>query len=147
MLDDDDLLALLGDVLDAECAVPAATMTAAQAAFALRNGDDELADLLFDSADLPLAAGVRGPADDRRLVTYQHADLLIECEVGPAELVGQLLPPAAVTLELMNSTGSRRPVTVDAHGRFVAPLPRSGPIRLRCRQGQRPGVLTPWLLP
>jgi hypothetical protein len=147
VLDDDELMALLGDVLDAECAVPADTLTAAQAAFALRNVDEELADLLFDSADVPVQAGVRGPADDRRQVTYQSADLLIECEIGPSTLVGQLLPPTPVTLELMNSTGSRHPVDVDAHGRFVVPLPRPGPIRLRCRQGSQPDVLTPWLLP
>jgi hypothetical protein len=147
VFDDDELLALLGDVLEAECAVPAATLTAAQAAFALRNLDVELADLLFDSADLPAGAGVRGPAGGRRMVTYQRAGLLIECEVGPAELIGQLLPAGPVTLELMQATGRCRTVEVDEHGRFSAPLPRSGPIRLRCRQRQQPDIVTPWLLP
>jgi hypothetical protein len=147
LLDDDELLARLGELLDAECAIPPGTVPAGQAAFALRRADEELADLLFDSADLPALAGVRGPPDDRRQVTYQSAELLIECEIGPAVLLGQLVAPAPVTLELMNSTGSRHAVEVDAQGRFIAPLPRSGPIRLRCRHGPQPDVLTPWLLP
>jgi hypothetical protein len=147
LLDDDELMAWLGDVLDAECAIPPGTVPAGQAAFALRSVDEEVADLLFDSADLPMPAGVRGPPDNRRQVTYQSGDLLIECEIGPAMLLGQLLPPAPVTLELMNATGARRAVEVDAQGRFITPLPRSGPIRLRCRHGRQPDVLTPWLLP
>jgi hypothetical protein len=147
LFDDNELMAMLDDVLEAEQAVPAETLAAAEQAFAWRRLDEELAELLFDSADHPARARLRGAGPEPRLVTYQYADLLIECEVGPAVLVGQLLPPAPVTLELMNAAGNRRAVDVDAHGRFVAPLPRPGPIRLRCRQGRQRDVLTPWLLP
>lgn len=147
MFDDDELLALLGEVLDAEPAPPQA-VTAAQAAFALRLCDEELADLVFDSADVPPLAGVRGWPSTTRQVTYTSAELQIECEVDSATLVGQLLPASPVTLELMNATGSRYPVDVDEQGRFVVQLPRPGPVRLCCRRGQPPDVLlTPWLLP
>ncbi|HVQ89822.1 MAG TPA: hypothetical protein VMU51_02190 [Mycobacteriales bacterium] len=147
MLDDDELLAQLADVLDEESPVPAEALIAARAAFALHRLDEEFAELLFDSADVPAPAGLRGPPAWPRQLTYQVGDLLIECEVDATGLIGQVLPAMPVTLEVMTSTGATRPVDVDSGGRFVAPLPGHGPIRLRCQPGQRRPVLTPWLLP
>jgi hypothetical protein len=148
VLDDDDLLARLAEVLDQESPMPPGTLIAAQAAYTLRRLDEELAELLFDSADLPAPAGVRGPRAWPRQITYQWADLLIECEMDTTSLVGQVLPAGPVTLEVISGGGARHPVDVDDLGRFVAPLPRSGPLRLRCLPSpQGRPVLTPWLLP
>ncbi|MEN3362259.1 MAG: hypothetical protein V7637_6241 [Mycobacteriales bacterium] len=147
MLDDDELLARLAEVMDEVSPVPPDVVTAAQAVFGLRTLDAELAELLFDSADVPAPAGLRGPPAWPRQLTYQLDDLLIECEVDAANLIGQVLPAAPVTLEVMTSSGVTHPVDVDSAGRFVAPLPGHGPIRLRCQPGRQRPVLTPWLLP
>jgi hypothetical protein len=148
VLDDDELLARLADVLDEVSPVPPETLVAAQAAYSLRRLDEEMAELLFDSADLPAPVGVRGAPTWPRQLTYQWADLLIECEVDATSLVGQVLPAGPVTLEVISSGGGSQPVEVDDLGRFTTRLPRSGPIRLRCSPSphDRP-VLTPWLLP
>lgn len=137
---------MLCDVLMPEQTVPPGVLAAARAAFAWRRIDEELAELLFDSADEPVGAGLRGAAAAPRQVSYASGDLLIDCELGSEALVGQLLPADAGTLELLTPAGRQRPVEVDPRGRFVVrPVP-AGPIRLRFGSLGRPAVLTPWLL-
>lgn len=145
MLTDDELMAMLEDALAPEQAVPPDALAAARSAYNWRLPEDRVADLLFDSADYPVPAGVRGSTAGPRQISYQSDDLLIECEVGAGVLVGQLLPPTQLTLELVTAGGGRRRVDVDDRGRFVVrPLP-AGPIRLHCGQEQN-DVFTPWLL-
>jgi hypothetical protein len=147
VLTDDELMAMLEDALAPEHAVPPTALAAARSAFSWRLPEDKVADLLFDSADYPVPAGMRnGTSAGPRQLSYQSDELLIECEVGAGVLVGQLLPPTPVTLELVTAGGNRRRVEVDNRGRFVVrPLP-SGPIRLHCGQDQQREVFTPWLL-
>lgn len=145
MVDDDELMTMLGEVLAPELTVPPQVLSAARQAFVWRRIDEELAELLFDSADEPVAAGLRGGAAPRQ-VSYASSDLLIECELGSDTLVGQLLPADAGRLELLTPTGRRRAVEVDPRGRFVVEPVPSGPIRLCCGSPSRSLVLTPWLL-
>ena len=74
MSDDDALMDELRAVL-APDPVPAAVLAAARATFTWRSVDEELAQLLSDSADLALT-GVRG-AGDRRL-SFEAPQLVIE---------------------------------------------------------------------
>jgi hypothetical protein len=148
VLDDETLLQMLAEVLEDEQAVPPDTLVAAEQAFWLRRIDEELAELLFDSADAPTPAGLRG-SGQRRQVSYQVGELIIDCEVDGRMLVGQVTGGPAgrpVLLDLVNADGDRVRLDVDDRGRFVALLPGPGPVRLRCRQSRRRDALTPWLL-
>jgi hypothetical protein len=143
---DDDLMGLLAEVIAAADPMPPHLVDAGMAAFTWRRVDEELAELLFDSADAATPAGMRTGRPPSRQLSYASADLQIECELSPSGLVGQLIPAGSGALEVVTPDGNPLPITVDEHGRFhTAPLP-SGPIRLRCRRPSRVEVVTPWLL-
>jgi hypothetical protein len=131
--------------------VPAALVQAAIDAFAWRDLDAEIAELVFDSSvNTDEAALVRGP-DGPRLVSFSAGGVTIDVEVtstGPGRSVmGQLDPPRRATVEIR---GRRDTVTVEADelGRFRSgPLP-PGPasIRLRPQPGAPgPAVVTDWI--
>jgi hypothetical protein len=116
--------------------VPPEFLDAAAAAFAWRDIDAELAELVFDSlADADDAALVRGSAD-RRLISFAGGGLTIDVEVtstGQARTVmGQIAPPQRGMVDIRRQ---RDTVTVEADelGRFrTGPLP-PGPLSLRLR--------------
>jgi hypothetical protein len=138
--------------------VPDALIHAAEAAFAWRGVDAELAELAFDSfADRESLALVRGGGEPRML-TFHAADLTIELEVLPAaaehtptagaehRLMGQLLPPGPARVEVRHPHGVLA-VEADELGRFAAEQVSTGPISLRCLQagaGTAP-VVTEWV--
>jgi hypothetical protein len=130
--------------------VPEALVHAAEAAFAWRGVDVELAELAFDSlAERESLALVRG-ADEPRLLTFHAAELTIELEVRPPtrehpplagvehRLIGQLLPPGPARVEVRHPDGVLM-VEADELGRFAAEQVATGPISLRC---QRAGAAT-----
>jgi hypothetical protein len=143
--------------------VPDALVRAAEAAFTWRGVDDELAELAFDSlADQQSLALVRGGGEPR-LLTFHAADLTIELEVLPPEvlppaqehaqaagaahrLVGQLLPGGPARVQVRHPDGVLE-VATDELGRFVADRVASGPISLRCQQGseEETPVVTEWV--
>jgi hypothetical protein len=128
--------------------VPPELLHAATGAFAWRDIDAELAELVFDSlADLDEAALVRG-SPERRLLSFAGGGLTIDVEVtvtGPARTVmGQVAPPWRGQVELRRSQGT---VTIEADelGRFASgPLP-PGPLSLRLRTEDGAPVVTDWL--
>jgi hypothetical protein len=140
-MNDEDLLAVLRDVLGADDGAPDRAAGAARSAFRWVDADSELAELVTDSADAPALAGMRGPAP--RQLTWRYADLVIECEVGADLLLAQVDPPAG--LELCSPDGGVRALAVDEHGRCQA-RPPTGPFSLRARRAGQPDVLTPWLV-
>jgi hypothetical protein len=116
--------------------VPPLLDQAARDAFAWRTVDEELAELMRDSADAEEEAGllVRGPGGPRQL-SFESPRVGIELEVvqtGPRErrLEGQLLPPGAalVTIEQPGKDGVS--VQADDLGRFVLDGLRAGALRL-----------------
>jgi hypothetical protein len=129
--------------------VPPLLDDAARAAFDWRTIDEELAELMHDSAASEEEAGavlVRSGGGPRQL-SFEAEHLGIELEVtnvGERErrFAGQLLPPAParVTFELAGFSEEAVTVQADELGRFVLDRFRAGIMRLRVGS-----VAIPWI--
>ena len=142
------LLAQLGDALQAADPVPERVLAGARAAFTWRTIDAELAELVFDSASELM--GVRGGAEDTaRQVTFQAPGVEIEVMViedGSRRIVGQLVPPQEVTVQLVRSD-TVTDVRTDRLGLFTFTDVSPGPVRLSVLgSGGEHLVQTEWLL-
>jgi hypothetical protein len=144
-MDDDELMIVLREVLaEDDEAISPSVIEDGESAFRWLRFDEELAELVFDSAETGALAGVRGGV--QRQLTYRFDDLLIDCDIRPGALLGQLIPAMPARIELWSAGGARRPLDLDDEGRFAARPAVSGPISIRCsRPGQR-DIVTPWLL-
>ena len=90
---DDDLLELVGRALRAADPVPDRVLDGARAAWTWRTIDEELAELVFDSA--AELTGVRSE-DTARQLTFRAPGMEIEVMVtdeATRRIVGQLVPP------------------------------------------------------
>ena len=145
MRDDDELLAALGEAIQAREEVPEWFVETGKNAYAWHNIDAELARLTYDSSrDQDAIAVVRSEAASIRALTFTSAQLSIELEVTGGSLVGQIIPPRAGTLEVHTTAGVASS-PVDEIGCFaVTPIPNS-PFRLRCRTQDGTDVLTGWI--
>jgi hypothetical protein len=141
-VNDDDLMAELRAALTPD-PVPAGVVAAARASFTWRSVDEELAELLSDSADLALT-GVRGTGDRR--LSFEAPQLVIEFVLVPgprgSRLEGQLAPPGPARIEVRHGTGTTD-IEADEHGRFVLDGVRHGPLALRVLRDGGPPVRTP----
>jgi hypothetical protein len=136
MTDNDALENRLRSVIGHVDPVPSGLSDFARASLTWRTVDEELAELMRDSADegaevLVRSAGAGGP----RQLSFESPRVGIELEVveiGPRlrRLEGQLLPPGAamVTLERPGEDGFS--VQADDLGRFVVEGLRAGVVRL-----------------
>ena len=145
MRDDDELLAALGEAIQAREEVPEWFVETGKNAYAWHNIDAELARLTYDSSrDRDAVAVVRSEAASIRALTFTSAQLSVELEVTAGSLVGQIIPPRAGTLEVHTTAGVASS-PVDEIGCFaVTPIPNS-PFRLRCRTEDGTDVLTGWI--
>jgi hypothetical protein len=139
---DDDLMLELRNALSPD-PVPSTVIEAARASFTWRSVDDELAELLSDSADLALT-GVRGTGDRR--LSFEAPQLVIEFVLVPgprgSRLEGQLAPAGPARIEVRHGSETTE-IDADDHGRFVLDGVRNGPLALRVlRDGDAP-VRTP----
>jgi hypothetical protein len=143
--DDDELLAALGEAIQAREEVPEWFVETGKNAYAWHNIDAELARLTYDSSrDRDAVAVVRSEAASIRALTFTSAQLSVELEVTAGSLVGQIIPPRAGTLEVHTTAGVASS-PVDEIGCFaVTPIPNS-PFRLRCRTEDGTDVLTGWI--
>ena len=139
-MSDDDLLGELRTALTPD-PVPAAVVEAARASFTWRSVDEELAELLSDSADLALT-GVRGTGDRR--LSFEAPQLVIEFVLVPgprgSRLEGQLAPPGPARIEVRHGDRDdrdpgRRPRPVRARRR---PQRAARPARAARRRPARP---------
>ena len=106
MRDDDELLAALGEAIQAWEEVPEWFVETGKNAYAWHNIDAELARLTYDSSrDRDAIAVVRSEAASIRALTFTSAQLSIELEVTAGSLVGQIIPPRAGTLEVHTTAG------------------------------------------
>ena len=142
---DDALQELLGIALRQADPVPRHVVAAARGAFTWRTIDQELADLVFDSATE--LTGVRDHGGTRQL-TFQAPGLEIEVMVAdPAtrRLVGQLVParPATVRLEGTESVSEQE---ADRFGRFTFDGAPPGPLRITVSEPDGAAVSTDWIL-
>ena len=129
--------------------VPPELLTAAAGAFAWRDIDAQLAELVFDSLlDVDDATQVRG-SPERRLVSFTGGGVTLDIEVtttGPARtIMGQIVPPQRGAVDVRRQQETVTTVEVDELGRFRSgPLP-PGPLSLRLRPAEGTPVVTDWL--
>lgn len=148
--DDDLLLIELGAALNTCDPVPNHVIEAAKASLGWRRIDEELAQLVADSATQPLTE-VRSVPDTSgpRLLTFEGPDLTVEVEVTNLgevrRLVGQLVPPCRGSVEVRWPDGSTT-CEADDIGHFTASSIPGGPISIACRaEGSARVVTTSWL--
>ncbi|GHA90220.1 hypothetical protein GCM10010512_22000 [Streptomyces thermoviolaceus subsp. thermoviolaceus] len=122
--------------------VPEALRQVAVDAYALYDLEARVAELTFDS--LTDALPVRGAEDVPRMLTFQAGELSVDVEVGEDGLMGQVLPPGPVRVEVLGGPGSATALAVDELGRFTGQAPPPGPFALRLRTGDE-AVVTEWL--
>jgi hypothetical protein len=129
--------------------VPDSLYVAARAAFALRDLDARVAQLVRDSAmDQPLIA-VRAPRDsDARMLSFETGETVIECEIsvraGTRDISGQLTGGTAASMAA--EVAGQPPVRADvgAHGFFAVRGLPPGPLRLKCQLADGATIATSW---
>lgn len=133
-------------VLDQAEPLPPDSTTLAQAALGWRTIDAELAELVHDSAVDDHELLVRGDDDRLRVLTFRTGDIEIEVEYSNGQLVGQVIPAEAATIELhRESVGAVGSATTDEFGSFVIADVAAGPLSLLCRADDgRWSVRTSW---
>jgi hypothetical protein len=143
--DDEQLLAALGEAIQARSAVPPWFTETGKNAYAWHNIDAELAQLTYDSrTEADAMAVARSETASIRALTFTSAHLSIELEVADGSLLGQVVRPQAGTLETRTKAGMTTS-PVDEGGFFaVAPIP-TGPFRLRFRTTDGVDVMTAWI--
>jgi hypothetical protein len=128
---------------------PELTVLAARAAFATRRLDEELAELVLDSADG--FTSVRSGDTEVRVLSFEIGDVTVEVQVQDTdhghELRGLVdgARPGTVTIESGASTDTLS-VPVDEEGWFGAAPIRPGPMRLRLTTPGGPTVVTTWVV-
>lgn len=149
-LDDDALMALLDEAVKEADAVPDRRREAARAAFTWRSVDDELAELLHDSA-LDAGAAVRSSAGAPRSLAFGRSGLTLEVEVDGDQVLGEVIAtgdaasaegPASVTLQRPDTPDVT--TTVDAAGFFRFAGVETGAVRFVVEHGGW-SLTTPWV--
>jgi hypothetical protein len=143
---DDELIGHLRRIAARADPVPEALYGAARAAFGLRELDVRVAELVRDSAVGASATAVRGLG--ARLLSFEAADVVIECEVtargSRRDIIGQLIGALAAAVQAQVAGAAAVDVRADEHGRFaVSDLP-AGLFRLRCSLADGTTLMTSW---
>ncbi|WP_185931098.1 MULTISPECIES: hypothetical protein [unclassified Streptomyces] len=122
--------------------LPPALLQVAIDAYALHDLEARVAELTFDS--LVDAIPVRGATDAPRMLTFSAGEVMLDVEVTPEGLMGQVMPPQPARIEVLGGPGGAVPLAADEMGRFRADTAPSGPFALRLRTGEDV-VVTEWL--
>jgi hypothetical protein len=143
---DDELLALVGRALRTADPVPDHVVHGARAAWTWRTIDEELAELVFDSA--AELTGVRSE-DTARQLTFRAPGMEIEVMIvdeASRRIVGQLVPPGAFTIRVL-AGDEEHEATTDRLGRFAFDAVTPGPVRLAVTDADGTHVVTTeWVL-
>lgn len=139
--DDGELMAALADAVADESAVTDRARTAALAAFTWRTVDEELMELLHDSA-LTAGAAVRSAATARDLV-FEVEGASIDVEYSDGVLTGQV-DPATLSLRMQRTDGDDVGVETDPAGFFRIEDVEPGVVRFAVELDDRRAV-TPWI--
>lgn len=146
-MSDDELLAQLGDAVAEERSVPDRRRDAARAAFTWRSVDEELAELLHDSA-LEAGAAVRssGSVDaGPRMLSFGSGSLTLELEVEGEDLLGEVIGRVGPTTVALQRPGADEVVSeVDDAGFFRLAGVGAGPARLVVVAPEA-RLVTPWV--
>jgi len=149
-LDDEHLLAALGEVLRTSEPPPSWSMDLAKGSYDLLAIDAELAVLTSDSWLAATQSAIRSAAAPR-LTVFDTGDLSVEILIEPAaragswRLIGQLTPPAPARIGVRRQRAEPVWTDADGLGRFAVDDIPGGPLSLICaREGVRPAV-TQWI--
>lgn len=149
MLSDDELQDVVGSVLDEDEPLPLGAVEFAAGAFAWRDMEGELAELLHDSL-LEEEVAFRAETSTR-LLLFKAGDLTLDLEHGPEGLTGAVAPPAAYDVEVRHAAADaegqpRLSVLTDSAGMFRLPGEVRGTVRFMVRHLERPhSLLSPWV--
>jgi hypothetical protein len=148
--DDDQLMAVLQDALNAAADMPPEFVDAGKAAYAWRTIDADLAALTYDSAwDADqLSTATRTEHATLRALTFASDELTIEVEITDDAVLGQIMPTQAGSVTISVVDGPELgPVPIDELGFFVVrPVP-AGAFRLLCRTASGATAITGWVSP
>jgi hypothetical protein len=126
------LLAELGAAIAEHDPVPADLAERCRAAFAMRDFDAQLAELVADSwSDDEGLVGVRSATvlEPERLLTFQAGEIAVDVEVADDMVVGRIAPLFGKGIvETVSILAERRSSPVDERGRFVVEVPDGGPL-------------------
>lgn len=146
---DESDMALLDDlrrVVAAIDEIPPESVELARAALGWRSLDNELAELIHDSAVDEHQLVVRGAHDGLRVLSFANDQIRIDVEFSNGQLVGQVSPPEQAVIEL-HRDGSEpiASASTDEFGAFTLSDVTPGPLALVCRaEDGRWSVRTSW---
>lgn len=149
-LDDEQLLAALGEVLRASRSAPAWSAELAKASYDLLTADAELARLTSDSGLATAESGLRSAAAPR-LTVFETPDLGVEIQIEPGDragswrLIGQLTPAAPARIQIRQPRTQPLWVDADGMGRFAADQLKDGPLSLICTRAGLRHAVTQWI--
>lgn len=147
-VDDAKLLRRISAMFDHHDPVPDAVTVAARSAFAWRDLDVQLAQLIDAEQLVGSATRAHG---EHRLLTFEAPGVTVAIEAteinGARKLIGQLVPSGAhhIALETVTQTGQQLTAPVDHLGRFTLSAVPAGLIRLRCTLPDGAQVVTEWV--
>lgn len=147
-VEDAKLLRRVGVMFDHIDPVPDAVVAGARSAFAWRDMDAQLAQLIDDEQLVGSATRAHG---EHRLLTFEAPGMTVAIEAtevgGTRKLIGQLVPsgPHHVALESAVQTGQSLTAPVDHLGRFSLSAVPAGLVRLRCTMPDGTQVVTEWV--
>ena len=144
---DEAVLVRLGAVLDELDPMPAEVLSEGRALFGLRRLDEELAELVRDSAeDRGGLLAVRGEGDVR-LISFETGPVTVELQVtergAVRDLVAQVTGTALVGAEVETSAG-RRDIPLEDSLFTVEDIP-AGYLRLRLHTVAGRHLVTSWV--
>ena len=144
---DEAVLVRLGAVLDELDPMPAEVLSEGRALFGLRRLDEELAELVRDSAeDRSRLLAVRGEGDVR-LISFETGPVTVELQVtergAVRDLVAQVTGTALVGAEVETSAG-RRDIPIEDSLFTVEDIP-AGFLRLRLHTVAGRHLVTSWV--
>jgi len=146
--DDEALIEELRAAVASSGAVSEQSRDAARAAFAWRDVDRELEELLSLAHDSSVAEDVlvRGPAGTgTRALAFEGADVGLEVELTGSALVGQVLPGRSCRVVVRSAAGASAAVDVDEDGFFTMIDVPQGTVRFEVALGDT-GYATEWVL-
>jgi hypothetical protein len=139
--DEDSLARSLAEALQGADDVPERFWRAGHDAYAWLTIDAELAELTSTAAHPSLQA--RAEPFSPAPLTFATQTLTVQVEVTEASLEGQVVPPAAGSMEVRERSGRGRTVAVDDDGWFRVDPPPEGPFQL-CYRSAEHTVVTEW---
>lgn len=144
-----ELLGVLREALEIADPIPDQVLAAAKGSYAWFGIDAELAALTFDSVESGLvgARSTSTTSTDERQLTFSGAGVEIELMItgrGERRLIGQMVPPAAATIVLETTDGSRE-TEADELGQFGFDNFEGGLMRLTVVSGAT-RIKTEWII-